>query len=371
MGQLGVDGLRKWPVMMQAPRLQPERVSLSHQLVDIELPSALIPYLRAHRLIENDETPAIEILRGGVSNRTVLVEPLSKPAFVVKQALAKLRVAVDWYSDPGRIHREALALRFLEKIAPPFTITPLLFEDADAHIIAMEAVPRGHANWKTMLLREGPMRKHILNFARVLAAIHSRSNANAESTRETFRDRTWFESLRLEPYYEYSAEQVAEARLFLKELLEETRNTQQALVHGDYSPKNILIHEDRFILLDHEVAHFGDPAFDVGFSLTHLLSKAHHCCDQRAMFLAFATLYASHYLELVQACSFLQDFEGRACRHTLACLLARVAGRSPLEYLTEAERRNQRKVALSMITKRPRSLAQLIDLFGGSLDVCN
>lgn len=333
------------------------------QLVDIESASVLIPYLREHRLIEIDETPVIEILRGGVSGRTVLVEPLSKPAFVMKQALAKLRVAVDWYSDPGRIHREALALRSLEKITPPSTITPLLFEDMDAHIIAMEAVPRGHSNWKTMLLREGPVREDVLTFAQILATIHSHSNADSESFREMFGDRTWFESLRLEPYYEYSVEQVPEAGLFLKELLEETRDTQVALVHGDYSPKNVLIHGDRFVLLDHEVAHFGDPAFDVGFSLTHLLSKGHHCGDMRSRFLESATLYASTYLELVKACSFHQGLEGRACRHTLACLLARVAGRSPLEYLTETERRNQRKVVLALITRRPSSLVQLIDLF--------
>lgn len=354
--------------MTQTPELQPMPAGLSPRSIDIEAASALVPYLREHRLIDIDETPAIEILHGGVSNRTVLVEPLSKPAFVVKQALAKLRVTVDWFSDPCRIHREALALRALEKIAPPFTITPLLFEDTDAHIIAMEAVPRGHFNWKTMLLHEGPRREHILKFAEVLATIHSRSNADAETLRETFRDRTWFESLRLEPYYEYSAQQVTEVRPFLKELLEETRSVQIALVHGDYSPKNVLVYGNRFVLLDHEVAHFGDPAFDIGFSLTHLLSKAHHCREMRAMFLTAARLYVSRYLEIVQDCSFLRDFEGRACRHTLACLLARVVGRSPLEYLIETERLNQRQVVLSLIMKQPNSLAHLIELFEEELE---
>ena len=285
----------------------------------------------------------------------------------MKQALAKLRVAVDWYSDPSRIHREALALRFLEKIAPPSAITPLLFEDRDAHIIAMEAVPRGHSNWKTMLLHQGPKREHVVMFAQMLATIHSRSNVNAESCREAFGDRTWFESLRLEPYYEYSAKQVSEARSFLKSLLEETRATQLALVHGDYSPKNILIHEDRFVLLDHEVAHFGDPAFDMGFSLTHLLSKAHHCSDRRVMFLGSARLYVSQYLERVRGCPFLQHFEDRACRHTLACLLARVRGRSPLEYLTEIEKQNQHRVAVSMMTRHLSTLKQLIELFAEEL----
>jgi 5-methylthioribose kinase len=353
--------------MIRSPELQPEGAGQPHPSIDIESAAALILYLRDRRLIKSDETPEIEILRGGVSNRTVLVEPSSRPAFVVKQALPKLRVAVDWYSDPNRIHREALALRFLEKIAPPSTITPLLFEDTDTHIIAMEAVPRGHENWKTLLMRDGPRREHILKFAEVLAAIHSRSNANAKAFRETFGDRTWFESLRLEPYYEYAAQQIPAAQEFLKRLLEETRGIQLALVHGDYSPKNVLIHGSRFVLLDHEVAHFGDPAFDVGFSLTHFLSKAHHCRDKRAMFLSSAKLYVSRYLELVRACPFLADFEDRVCRHTLACLLARVAGRSPLEYLIEIERQNQREIVLSLITKRPSSLAQLIELFGEEL----
>lgn len=349
--------------MMRSPEGRAESISLLPASFDIESPSALIPYLRKHGLIEGEETPGIEILQGGVSNRTVLVESLSKPAFVVKQALAKLRVAVEWYSDPSRIHREALALRYLEKIAPPSTITPLRFEDADAHIIAMEAVPRGHSYWKTMLLRYGPDQEHVVRFAQVLAAIHSGSSTNAEFFREMFRDRTWFESLRLEPYYEYSAEQIPEARTFLKDLLEETRETQLALVHGDYSPKNVLIHGNRFVLLDHEVAHFGDPAFDVGFSLTHLLSKAHHCFDKRGIFLNSAKLYVSRYLELTRSCPFLQDFEGRASRHTLACLLARVDGRSPLEYLTETEKRNQRQVAVSLMGRRSSTLVQLIESF--------
>jgi len=349
--------------MTRTKELPTKREDRSPPPIDIESTPELIQYLREHRLIESGEMPAVENLQGGVSNRTVLVEPQSRPAFIVKQALTKLRVAVDWFSDPRRIHREALAMRALETIAQPSTITQLLFEDMESHIIVMEAIPRAHSNWKILLLREGPRREHILKFAEVLAAVHLRSSANAESFRDLFRDRTWFESLRLEPYYEYSAQQVADARPFLEQLLQETRSTQLALVHGDYSPKNILIYGDRFVLIDHEVAHFGDPAFDVGFSLTHLLSKAHHCSDNRALFLASSKLYASQYLELMQGCRFLRDLEARACRHTLACLLARVAGRSPLEYLSAPEKKNQREIVLTLVTEPPNSLAELIERF--------
>jgi aminoglycoside phosphotransferase (APT) family kinase protein len=331
--------------------------------MDVESLPSLLTYLRSRRLIGPEDVPGVEVLQGGVSNKTVLVEPHRQPPFVVKQALGKLRVAADWHCDPARIHREALGLRYLPGITPPGTITPLLFEDTDDHIIAMEAVPRGHRNWKTMLLEDGPRREHVLQFAEVLAAIHRYSFEEAENFRELFRDRVWFESLRLEPYYEYSGSQVAEARDFLAALVRDTRATQLALVHGDYSPKNVLIHGERFVLLDHEVAHFGDPAFDIGFSLTHLLSKAHHCRTRRKAFLESAALYIRRYQELIRTCDFGADYESRACRHTLACLLARVAGRSPLEYLDEAEKARQRKAVLALMTEPPTALVLLINSF--------
>jgi hypothetical protein len=69
--------------------------------------------------------PIVRVLAGGISNRTVLVDrPEVGEAWVVKQALPKLRVVVDWFSDPERIHREALGLRWLEELAPSGTITP-------------------------------------------------------------------------------------------------------------------------------------------------------------------------------------------------------------------------------------------------------
>src|SRR6476469_6134185 len=120
--------------------------------LDIEQPGALTAYLCDQALIGSDEEPRVTVLAGGVSNRTVLVERPTGEAWVVKQALAKLRVQVDWFSPPERIHREALGLRWLEQIAPPNTTTQLVFEDHNFHLMAMQAVPQPHENWKTMLL---------------------------------------------------------------------------------------------------------------------------------------------------------------------------------------------------------------------------
>src|SRR6266849_7933974 len=97
--------------------------------LDIEQGAALLRYLRGTSRLEPAESPRFTILRGGISNRTVLVERTGGPSFVLKQALPKLRVSTDWPSDPRRIHQEALGLTWLARITPPGSIPALLFED--------------------------------------------------------------------------------------------------------------------------------------------------------------------------------------------------------------------------------------------------
>src|SRR5262249_34295871 len=158
-------------------------------------------------------------------------------------------------------------------------VPALVFEDRTHHVLAMTAVPRPHDNWKTLLLAGQINPEQVCQFGRLLGTIHRRSYERRAELERVFDDRSFFESLRVEPYYQYSAAQCPAAAVFLANLIAATRKRRLALVHGDYSPKNILVHASRLVLLDHEVIHFGDPAFDVGFALTHLLSKAHHVRD--------------------------------------------------------------------------------------------
>jgi 5-methylthioribose kinase len=331
--------------------------------LDIEQPEALLAYLHATGRLAPGELVAIQPLGGGVSNRTVLVERASGDNWVLKQALVKLRVAVDWFSSPLRIEREALALRWLPKLAPPGTTTPLVFEDRAQHLLAMQAVPHPHANWKTMLLTGALKPDHVRQFGRLLGTLHRNAAARLEELPADFADRTFFESLRLEPYYAYTATQVPEAAPFLTTLIATTRAQRLTLVHGDYSPKNILVHRDRLILLDHEVIHLGDPAFDLGFSLTHLLSKAHHLRDHRDAFAEAALLYWTTYQQTIGAVAWVADLESRAVRQTLGCLLARVAGRSPLEYLDANERQRQGAAVLALLPAPPATIYELVQQF--------
>lgn len=312
-------------------------------------------------MIDAGEQPRIQVLAGGVSSRTVLVEREGAQSMVLKQSLAKLRVAVDWFSSPERIYREAQALRWFPKFCPAGTITDLYFEDTGARLIAIEAVPQPHSNWKAMLLAGDLREAHVRAFGALLAALHRNSAARAPELRPLFGDRTFFETLRLEPYYLYTAQQPAasDVAAFLRALVEDTLATSTSLVHGDFSPKNVLIHRDRMVLLDHEVAHFGDPAFDIGFAMAHFLSKAHHLPQWRPAFLAAAKTFWESY----QGWAPYPDFEPRCVRHSLACLLARVWGRSPLEYLGQEERAVQAAAVLALMKNCPSRIPHMIENF--------
>jgi len=328
--------------------------------LDIERPESLLAYLRTHGRIEPREEPRLQRLAGGVSSRAVLVErEAPADSWVLKQALPKLRVAVDWFSSPERMRREALALRWMPELVPAGSAPSLRWEDPEAHVLAMTAVPQPHVNWKTALL-QGHELEHAEAFGRLLGTMHRRAWERRAEVRRDFADRSFFESLRVEPYYHYTASRVPAAAPFLDALIAQTGGVTETLVHGDFSPKNVLVHGGRLVLLDYEVAHFGDPAFDVGFATTHLLSKANHL---RALEDAFARAAAESwqaYRREVDATAFADAVESRAVRHTLACLLARVDGRSPLEYLDERARRRQRAAALSLMEAPPATMPALV-----------
>ena len=324
--------------------------------LDIERHGELVDYLRETGRIASAERPVVQTLSGGVSNRTVLVERPNGERWVLKQALGKLRVQVDWYCSPERVHREAVGLRWLKRLAPTGTITCFLFEDRDCHLLAMEAVPEPHENWKAMLIAGRLDLELVKQFAAILRSIHRNALDHREQLEQAFGDRSFFESLRLEPYYIYTSQQIPEAGAFLTRLVDETRAHRDTLVHGDYSPKNMLVHEGRLVLLDHEVVHIGDPAFDVGFALAHLLSKAHHLAGRRSEFERAALVFW-------QAYAGDPDLEARAVRHTLGCLLARVAGRSPLEYLDETERSRQARTVLALFARPPHRMSTLVSRF--------
>jgi 5-methylthioribose kinase len=342
--------------------VMPARISQRMDF-DIENFDRLRDYLMAQGHVKTGETVSLRKLEGGVSNRTVVVTWPDGRGWVLKQALSKLRVNLDWFSSPDRIAIEAKALRWLNRSVPAGTTPVFVFEDLPNHLMGMEAIPADHENWKSALLSGTIVPDHFEQFGVWLGTIHRKSSVSGKEVSEAFADTSYFENLRLEPYYLYTAQNIPEAADFLTALATETLHHKDSLVHGDFSPKNTLIYRGKLILLDYEVMHFGDPAFDVGFGLTHFLSKAHHMPKERARLANAALSFWRTYQKEIAERGWSRQLETRVVRHTLACLLARVAGKSPLEYLTPDERSRQRNIVLELMARLPANVPDLVQKF--------
>ena len=337
------------------------------RVIDIENHQQLKTYLISAQLANADDRLECRDLHGGVSNRTVFVGFSDSRHWVVKQALEKLRVKEDWFSDPQRIHHEAEGLRALQKLTRPGAVPKFIFEDHEQHILIMEAVPEPHENYKSLLLSAVPEENHVIEFATLLSDIHLNA-ARASRLSGLFENSCYFENLRLDPYYAFSARQLPAAAPFLDTLIKQTKDRKLTLVHGDYSPKNILIYNGRLVLLDHEVIHIGDPAFDVGFAMAHFLSKANYRKNCRQEFGDAARLFWNTYRANVQAAPWSGRLEDHCLANSLGCLLARVIGKSPLEYLNDTQRALQLKSTMNLINAVPSSMLSLIHQFTESLD---
>jgi aminoglycoside phosphotransferase (APT) family kinase protein len=278
-------------------------------------------------------------LKGGVSNVTALLT-CGAERLVVKQARPKLDVSMDWEADVRRLRVEAAAMSLLHEELGGDSIPSMIGYDAKAGLMAMEAAADDDPNWKDELLAGRLDLETVAEFGELLGRIHSIA---ADRVRAHLPGETFFDALRLDPYYTTAAGRQDEAiRSKLLELVDATRQRAICLVHGDYSPKNVLLRKGRLLLLDYEVCHIGDPGFDLGFALTHFVGKALHVAEMRSAFIHAARIFRRSYAEATR----LEATQyGSADRHLAGCMLGRVDGKSPLEYLQKAARATMRNTA--------------------------
>ena len=227
--------------------------------------------LRRLGLVQRGEAAKMTPLAGGVSSDISLIET-GRRRFCVKRALPRLKVAALWEAPVERNAAEAAYLRAVSRWLPR-AVPLVLAEDSEAGLFAMDYLPpERFPLWKAELLDGRVDQTFAAAVGRDLALIHSRSAAEPEMRKAFAHDAT-FEAIRIEPYLRATARAHPALAARLDALAETTLSTKRALVHGDVSPKNILIGPDGPVFLDAECAWFGDPAFDVAFCLNHLLLK--------------------------------------------------------------------------------------------------
>jgi len=239
----------------------------------------------------------------------------------------------------------------------PAAVPGPLAHDAEAGLFAMEYLPpENHPVWKRQLLDGRVEPATAAAVGRVLAALHLASSRDAAVER-AFDTGANFHALRLEPYLLATARVHPALAPALESLVERTAGTRLALVHGDVSPKNILVGPQRPVFLDAECAWYGDPAFDIAFCLNHLLLKCLWTPSAATRFMECFDALAQAYLQGVRW-EPRAALEARAAALLPGLFLARVDGKSPVEYLTdEADRARVRRVACALLAQPPENLA--------------
>jgi aminoglycoside phosphotransferase (APT) family kinase protein len=251
---------------------------------------------------------------------------------VVKRALEKLRVKDEWFADTVRNRYEQAYMRYANEIAPG-SVPRILHADHERNFFAMQYLGDGWTNWKSELLAGRIEPRYARMAGATLAAIH-RASWGDDGLREGFATTRNFIKLRIEPYLLTTGTRNPTLELHFKTEAQRLANASLALVHGDFSPKNIMLHAGtaRMVILDCEVAWFGDPIFDVAFLLNHFLLKALHRPDEKEGYLSLGIAFVEAYRVGLGA-HWSAQFEARATRLLLMLLLARVDGKSPVEYL--------------------------------------
>ena len=293
--------------------------------------------LRAMGLLAGGEACAIRALPGGVSCDVFLVEAEGR-LFCVKRALAKLRVEADWRAPTERSHAEIAWMRLVAGIDPAW-VPQILGEDRPRHLFAMQYFPPADFPlWKTQLAEGNADAGFAAQVGEALARIHSATVGRADIVRE-FANGAQFQALRIEPYLLYAAARNLDVAAPLQALAQNLAGARIALMHGDVSPKNILRGPSGPVFLDAETSCYGDPAFDLAFCLNHLLLKGVWHREHAAAYAAsFAALTSAYFAKADWEAR--PALEARAAALLGALMLARIDGKSPVEYLT-AERDKQ------------------------------
>jgi aminoglycoside phosphotransferase (APT) family kinase protein len=291
--------------------------------------------------------PSCRALSGGVSCEILLVEGGEAP-FVIKRALPKLRVKDEWLADTSRNYFEQAYLRFVGDIAPG-SVPRILLGEPGMDFFVMEHLGRGWTNWKTELLGGRIDSRYADTAGATLALIHGAS-WEREDLRRQFNATENFRQLRLQPYLVTTGSRNPEVQPYLVAETERLTACSIALMHGDFSPKNILLQEasSRIAILDCEVACFADPAFDLAFFLNHLVLKALHLLPHRNDLLALGASFLAAYQNGLGPL-WSRELEERSIKLLLMLMLARIDGKSPVEYLSDRE---DKKEVVRLFTKR-------------------
>lgn len=289
-------------------------------------------YLLARGLIPAGVQAVVEPLGWGISN-VVMKVSLPDDCFVFKQSLPKLRVKDDWPFDRARIFVERDCMALLGDLLSPGSVPCVRFSDDENFIFGLSCAPPGGVLWKQALL-DGQIELTTARRAgALLADLHNRAAAHPRA-QARFASQSGFIQGRVDPYHWTAAKAHPDLAPLIEAEVRRMLETRLTLVHGDHSPKNIFVYSDHVLILDFEVAHYGDPAFDTGFCFNHLILKAVKFPERSERYLTAGHTFWRAYLERLPP-DLDPQIEATTIRELGCLLLARIDGKSKIEYSTD------------------------------------
>jgi 5-methylthioribose kinase len=325
-------------------------------------PETAADYLRATGRAPGGAAVTAEALGWGVSNVVLRVEVEGQAPYVLKQARERLRTRAHWVSRLDRIWTEHAALQCLVPLLAPGSVPEVLFADRENYLFAMTCAPDDSVVWKEQIL-QGVVEPDVARAAgTLLGTIHTVTFDHPSLRNGSLADTVVFDQLRLDPFYRTIARVHPEIAAPVEALLAPPSGLPgHCFVHADFSPKNILVHARGLTLVDFETAHAGDPAYDLGFVLSHLLLKAARAAPAEGPYPALIAAFLDAYHARVDPLP-LGDLNHRAVVHGAACALARIDGKSPVDYLDPPRQDAVRRFAKTTLQDRSCSCALLVPL---------
>lgn len=313
--------------------------------------------LEALGLARREDIVEVSPLTGGVASDIARVLTADK-TYCVKFALAKLRVAAEWLAPVHRNAAEYAWLKFAGK-ASPGSAPNLLGRSEALNGFVMEFVEGDSIRlWKTDLLENGPRSGDAKQVGQGLVQIHAASS-KPDFDRRSFENQDDFYDLRLEPYLVSLKSKHTALTTQIEALIESYQGHENVLVHGDISPKNIMLRQSQPVFLDAECATMGDACFDIAFCLNHLVLKSIHLPGHTQAMLKAAREFWKNYSSGV-TWEPVAELERRVAYLLPALMLARVDGKSPVEYLSPSAQSTVRKASIELIENPVDTLADLL-----------
>lgn len=325
-------------------------------MIDMADERQLRDFLFSHKIVSPAGELLVKYMGGGISS-TVALAKQGETLLIVKQALETLKVAELWNCNPGRILVEKNALEIYGKLVPD-CVPGLVYYDDENYIMVREAVSEDWCMWKTQLL-EGIFDYEVAKKAvMALVTVHN-ATAGDLGVKELFKDNQYFYELRISPYIEQVVKKYPRLKEKADKVIHMLMNEHIALIHGDYSPKNILVDHSQICILDLEVAYYGHPSFDLAFFSNHFFLKAFKNPQWTGQYLDMLDYMTEIYFQNVTCCNGTV-LEKQTIQVLAFLLLARIDGKSKIEYLTEENQKNQvRKLGFLILEKELSSYQQV------------